>query len=126
MVEDVDDHGGEDEHLHRREAHLAPPADVVADEVARAPEQLPDGERHRPRAHAPEVHDALADAVPCDGPYAVALSAAGTVVAREGPSAVLADVLFVAHSEAPCLLLSPPELPVAFTKTHGSFLSSER
>ena len=99
MVDDEDERGHDDQHLHRRKTHLLATADILANEITRPQEQLPQRVRHRPRTDAPKLHHALVDATPCHHTRAAALSAAGTEVALELLATVLATMPLVAHFE---------------------------
>lgn len=70
------------------EERLPPPADVVADEIAGAQQQLEDGIGQRPRVDVPEFHHPLSQGMPTDAAYAGLLSADGTEVAVE-PASIL-------------------------------------
>ena len=95
MEDDCVGHRENEQHLHRRKAHLALAADVVADEVAGAKQQLPHAvqDRTRPRSQDPHVHHALTDALPPDAPQTCPLRACRAIVAREGKPAIVAAVL---------------------------------
>ena len=94
MEDDCVGHRENEQHLHRRKAHLALAADVVADEVAGAKQQLPHAvqDRTRTRSQAPHVHHALTDALSPDAPQTCPLRAGGAIVTREGEPAVVATV----------------------------------
>ena len=85
MEDDCVGHRENEQHLHRRKAHLALAANVVADEVAGAKQQLPHAvqDRTRTRSQAPHVHHALTDALPPDAPQTCPLRACRAIVTRE-------------------------------------------
>ena len=86
-----------EQHPYRRETHLALAADVVTDEIAGAQQQLPHTlqDRARTRPQAPNVHHALAHALPPDAPQACPLRARWAIAAREGEPAVVAAVFIL-------------------------------
>lgn len=87
--------GADEQHLDGRKRHLAPSADVVADEVAGSPQQLPERVEQRASAHAPDVQKLLPRAFPSDGAVCGFLSAVGAEVALERVAAVEAAVLLI-------------------------------
>ena len=95
MEDDRVGHRENKQHPYRRETHLALAADVITDEIAGAQQQLPHTiqDRARTRPQTPNVHHALAHALPSDGSQAGPLRAGGAIVAREGEPAVVAAVL---------------------------------
>lgn len=95
MEENRIGHRKNEQHLQRRKTHLTPAADIVADEVAGAQQQLPHAVHNRTRAQAPYLHHALAHAMPPDAPHAGPLGAGRAIVAREGEPAVAAAVLLL-------------------------------
>lgn len=71
----------EHEHLHRRERHLSAAVDVVADEVAWPPDELPQGVEQRAVVHAPHLGYALPYTLPRDFLQASLLRAIRAIVA---------------------------------------------
>ena len=104
-----------EQHPYRRETHLPLAADVVTDEIAGAQQQLPHTiqDRARTRPQAPNVHHALAHALPSDGSQAGPLRAGGAIVAREGEPAVVAAVLLLTLDVTHRLALPTPETRVS-------------
>ena len=115
MENDCIGHRENEQHLHRRETHLAPAADVVTDEVTRAKQQLPHAvqDRTRTRPQAPHVHHALMHALPPDSPQACPLRAGRAIVTREGEPAVVAAVLLLTLDVSHRLTLPTPEMRVS-------------
>ena len=113
MEDDRVGHRENEQHPYWRETHLALAADVVTDEIAGA--QLPHTiqDRARTRPQAPNVHHALAHAVPSDGSQAGALRAGGAIVTREGEPAVVAAVLLLTLDISHRLALPMPETRVS-------------
>ena len=115
MEDDCIGHRENEQHLNWRKTHLPLAADVVTDEVTSAKQQLPHTiqDRARTRSQAPNVHHALAHALPSDGSQAGPLRAGGAIVAREGEPAVVAAVLLLTLNVSHRLALPTPETRVS-------------
>ena len=114
MEDDRIGHRQNEQHPYRRKTHLALTADVVTDEVSRTKQQLPHTIQNRTRAsaQAPNVHHALANAVPPDAPHASTLRARRAIMPREGEPAVAAAVLLLTLDIPYRLTLPMPETSV--------------
>ena len=66
--------------------------DIVANEIARAPNKLPQRGEQRAIVHAPHLGNALGDAFPGDGPQIFLLRTRGTVIAHKFFAAIDAPV----------------------------------
>ena len=115
MEDDRVGHRENEQHPYWRETHLALAADVVTDEIAGAQQQLPHTiqDRARTRPQAPNVHHALAHALPPDAPQACPLRARWAIVAREGEPAVVAAVLLLTLDISHRLALPMPKTRVS-------------
>ena len=104
--------------------YLLMAADILADEIARTEQQLPQGIRHGARTDAPKVHHALADAMPCYQSRAATLAAARAEVALELVAAVLAAMLVVTHREGNGRLLPLLQPLITLSDVHIRYKGS--
>ena len=96
-IEDIGiDKSDDKQHLDWRKTQLPLAADIVTDEITRAIQKLPNGQRHRARAQPPNVHHTIADTVPTYAPKLRLLGTAWAIVPAIGVPAAKAAMLLCA------------------------------